>query len=123
MSETMRSRDISWPEFYGSELADLVAFLYFLPFNDPAGDSERGAEVFQARSCVECHGKENADNEAPYLEGSETTASASELVAAMWNHAPTMKKAILNEGRRWPQLTGQDLQDLLAFFADGATTE
>jgi len=119
MSETMRSRGIGWPEFHGSELADLVAFLYFLPFNDPAGDSERGAEVFKARSCVECHGKENAENEAPYLEGSETTASASELVAAMWNHAPTMKKAILNEGRRWPQLTGQDLQDLLSFFADG----
>ncbi|MEJ2085966.1 MAG: c-type cytochrome [Acidobacteriota bacterium] len=116
MSETMRARGIGWPELENSELADLVAFLYFLPFDDPPGDPQRGAEVFSARSCADCHGQEASDVEAPTLGDSPMIASSSALVSAMWNHAPTMKKAILREGRPWPDLAGEDLRDLLAFL-------
>jgi mono/diheme cytochrome c family protein len=123
MNETMRALGIGWPEFQNSEMADLVSFLFFLPFDDPVGDSERGAEVFRLHACVECHGETGSGGESPSLDGSDVVSAPSSLVAAMWNHAPTMKTAILGEGRRWPQLTGQDLRDLLAFFADGATTE
>ena len=118
MSETMRSRGIGWPEFQDSELADLISYLYFLPFADTAGDSARGAEVFQTRSCAECHGEMEGEGNAPPLGRTDVTSSPSALVAAMWNHAPTMKTAILSQGRRWPQLTGQDLRDLLAYLAD-----
>ena len=120
MSKTMRSRGIGWPEFHGSELADLISYLYFLPFDDGAGDPARGAEVFQNRSCAGCHSDVNDGGNVPPLGRTEVTSSPSALVAAMWNHAPTMKTAILSEGKRWPQLTGQDLRDLLAFFVDDA---
>lgn len=110
MSDTMRARGIGWPEFEDSELADLVAFLYFLPFTDPPGDPELGSEVFQQRSCVECH----AGSEAELAAGA--AASVDDMVAAMWNHAPVMKKAILGEGRPWPELTGGDLRDLYAYL-------
>ena len=113
-------RGIGWPEFQNSEMADLVSFLYFLPFDDSVGDPSRGAEVFRKHACVECHGENGSGGEAPSLEGSGPVSTPSSLVAAMWNHAPTMKTAILGEGRRWPQLTGQDLRDLLALFEDGA---
>ena len=116
MSDTMRSRGIGWPEFEDSELADLVAFLYFLPFADPPGDAQRGAEVFHRRSCAECH----AGSEEQLA---TAASSSSELVAAMWDPAPVMKKAILSEGRHWPELTGDDLRDLYAYFqvAGGGT--
>ena len=91
--------------------------------DDPIGDSKRGAEVFQTKSCAECHDDGSGTGGAPALGGSEVTSSPSALVAAMWNHAPTMKAAILSEGRRWPQLTGQDLRDLLALFAESGSTE
>ena len=118
MSETMRSRGMGWPEFQESELADLVSYLYFLPFDDPAGDPERGAEVYRTRSCAACHSDDDGQADAPALGPSTVTSSPSALVAAMWNHAPTMKAAILSQGKRWPQLTGQDLRDLVAYLAD-----
>ena len=123
MNETMRAMGIGWPEFQNSEMADLVSFLYFLPFEDSVGDPSRGAEVFRKHACVECHGENGSGGEAPSLEGSGPVSTPSSLVAAMWNHAPTMKTAILGEGRPWPQLTGQDLRDLLALFEDGALME
>ena len=119
MSDTMRSRGIGWPKFENSELADLVAFLYFLPFADPPGDPQRGAGVFQQRSCAECHGGPeglSAAEAGPDLNAAESVASSAALVAAMWNHAPVMKKAILGEGRPWPELTGAELRDLYSYL-------
>jgi len=119
MSDTMHSRGIGWPEFAESELADLVAFLYFLPFADPPGDPERGAVVFEKQSCAECHAgtaEESAAEMGPELMGTEVVASSAGLVATMWNHAPVMKRAILGEGRPWPELTGEDLRDLRSYL-------
>ena len=119
MRDTMQQRGIGWPEFQDSELADLVAFLYFLPFRDSFGDSERGAEVFRDRSCGGCHGDAGASEtgpSGPELSGTGDPASPASMVAAMWNHAPVMKKAILGEGRPWPELTGRDLRDLRAYL-------
>jgi cytochrome c2 len=38
MQDAMRDRDIGWPRFADSELADLTAFLYFLSFDNPPGN-------------------------------------------------------------------------------------
>ena len=121
MRSTMQEKGIGWPEFRESELADLVAFLYFLPFEDPVGDPQQGASVFRDRSCDHCHRadlptQEGAGAAGPELSGTVATASESSMVAAMWNHAPIMKKAILGEGRPWPELTGQNMRDLRAFL-------
>ncbi len=120
MSDAMRQRGIGWPEFTDSQLADLVAFLYFLPFKDPAGDADRGAEVFTDGRCAECHASTQSSEptvlEGPLLVGGRATTTEAALVAAMWNHAPIMKRAILRKGRRWPELSGSDLRDLLEFL-------
>lgn len=117
MSETMRLQGLGWPRLTTAELADLVAYLYFLPFADAPGQSRRGAEVFDDRSCAACHTSADASHPGPDLLGGGAATSAEALVAAMWNHAPVMKEAILGEGRPWPELSGQDLRDLLAFLA------
>lgn len=127
MRATMQQRGIGWPEFHDSELADLVAFLYFLPFGDPPGDPDRGEEVFRDRSCSGCHGGDatgaaEAATSGPELTGSGDPDSSASMVAAMWNHAPIMKKAILREGRSWPELSGQDLRDLRAYLLRRTTT-
>jgi mono/diheme cytochrome c family protein len=120
MSDGMEQRGIGWPVFTDSELADLVAFLYFLPFADPPGDADRGAGVFADRRCAECHASTQSSEptvlEGPLLVGGSATTTEAALVAAMWNHAPIMKRAILREGRRWPELSGSDLRDLLEFL-------
>jgi mono/diheme cytochrome c family protein len=123
MRSTMQARGIGWPEFQDSELADLVAYLYFLPFSDPIGDPRQGGSVFGDRSCIDCHSGDAAARDAigapgPELSGTTATASEASMVAEMWNHAPIMKKAILRAGRPWPELTGQNLRDLRAYLSE-----
>jgi len=121
MNDAMRARGIDWPRFENSELADLVAFLYFLPFSDRPGDAFMGEEVFSNRSCDVCHSPSGIQEDripitAPDLAGSTVASSPAALVAAMWNHAPIMREAILAEGRPWPELSGGDLRNLRSFL-------
>lgn len=117
MNASMVRQGIAWPHLTAEELADLIAFLYYLPFADLPGSAQRGAEVFASRSCASCHsGGKASGQRGPDLTGSPATRSPAALVAAMWNHAPVMKTAILGEGRPWPELSGQDLRDLLAYL-------
>ncbi len=120
MSGAMSSRGIDWPSFRDSELADLLAFLYFLPFRDPPGNEGRGERLFRERSCGGCHsgtGTPALGEAAADLTGGQAIDSPAALVAAMWKHAPIMQKAILGQGRRWPELSGSDLRDLMAYLA------
>jgi mono/diheme cytochrome c family protein len=117
MSDAMRARGFGWPQFTTPELADLIAFLYFLPFTDPPGDATQGAQVFASRSCAECHGGGDGAHEGPDLAASGAAGTHADFVAAMWNHAPLMKESILGEGKPWPELSGGDLRDILAYLA------
>ncbi len=116
MDAKRRQLGLRWPSLTADELADLIAFLYFLPFDDPIGDPRRGAEVFTARSCNDCHG--GAAGAAPQLAdlSAADAKSAAAFVASMWSHAPVMRETILAEGKAWPELSGADLRDLLAFL-------
>jgi mono/diheme cytochrome c family protein len=117
MIARMREKGVAWPSFTTTELADLIAYLYFLPFADPPGDAQLGEQAFKTRSCADCHSDDAASTHpGPDLLQSEVTKSSPSLVAAMWNHAPFMKQAILGEGRPWPELTGDDLRNLLAYL-------
>ncbi|MFQ5528017.1 MAG: c-type cytochrome [Thermoanaerobaculia bacterium] len=117
MSDAMRSRGLGWPSFSTAELADLIAFLYFLPFADHPGDPLRGKDAFAANACAECHGGgRGSAHEGPDLVGTAAVQSSPAFVAALWSHAPVMKEAILGEGKPWPELTGEDLRNLLAYL-------
>lgn len=116
MRVAMEARGVPWPHFEGPELADLVAFLYFLPFSDPPGDAERGSSLFRERSCADCHAGTATESGAPDLIGSDAVQSPAALVAAMWSHAPVMRLEVLAEGRPWPQLDGSELRDLYAYL-------
>lgn len=119
MHGLMVKRGIGWPTFTTEELADLLAFVYYLPFSDPPGNPTRGAAVFEERSCSNCHAPEaKGEHAGPDLIGGTAGSSPETLVAAMWSHAPFMAEAILAEGRPWPELNGQQLRDLLAFLKE-----
>jgi mono/diheme cytochrome c family protein len=124
MRDAMTARGLDWPEFRNTELADLVAYLYFIPFFDQAGDPTRGETVYSEGPCDDCHSaggvREGLSTaSAPDLMSSSAAASPASLVTAMWNHAPVMRSAILQQGRPWPELTGEDLRDLRAYFLRG----
>jgi mono/diheme cytochrome c family protein len=78
---------------------------------------ELGSLVFRRKGCANCHG-ENAvgSGSAPSLRGRESLSSLPQLVTAMWNHAPRMWDAMDNQGLGYPDLSYQEMGQLVSFL-------
>jgi cytochrome c2 len=114
MNDWMRSRGIRFPRFEGNEMADLIAYLYFLGFVGEEGDPEHGRAVFQRKGCASCH--EGPGASAPDLSGNELAADPIALSTAMWNHAPEMHELMAERAVAWPKFELGDMKDLAAYL-------
>jgi len=119
MHDRMRARGIQFPRFAGTEMADLIAYLYFLGFFGDAGDATRGSAVFTERGCAQCHTA--GDDKAISLATSAVVADPIALAAAMWNHAPDMHQRMAERAIAWPKFDPGDMADLSAFLRRMAT--
>ncbi|UCG76004.1 MAG: c-type cytochrome [Gemmatimonadota bacterium] len=115
MWQAMRARGISFPYFEGSEMADLIAFLYYLRFYETEGDVRVGARLYVTKGCAACHGRDQA-SEAPDLADSGAVLSPLGLATAMWEHAPAMFDMAEQEHREWPRFEGDEMRDLSAYL-------
>ncbi len=119
MAELMKEQKISWPKFSGNEMADLIAYLYFLKFAGKTGDPREGQKVFAQKGCVHCHGADAKGGEfAPDLTKSKGLVSAIDMVQIIWNHAPVMEEKIAEKVIRWPEFSGKEMRDLYAYLHD-----
>ncbi len=96
-----------------TELADLVAFLYFVDFSDAPADVERGKRLFSKRGCSSCHvpGDGPGSKEAP-------ASSRWDLLARMWSTVPKMIERADELGVDWPRLEDGELKDLTAYVLE-----
>jgi mono/diheme cytochrome c family protein len=104
--------------------ADLFAYFYSVHFFDKAGDAGRGKRLFHERTCDSCHGLTNSPNpSAPPVSKWQALGDPIELTQAMWNHAGSIYAELQQKKMGWPQLSSQDLSDLLVYFRNlpGAT--
>jgi mono/diheme cytochrome c family protein len=111
-----------WPEFMGSDMNDLVAYVQdgsqAARASENAGNAERGWKVFQAR-CIQCHSvRGNGGKLGPEL-GPEhdlplTTAA---FASVLWNHAPAMLRLGRENSIAMPILWRDEMADLTAFLA------
>lgn len=117
MASSMKEKEIRYPKFSGKEMADLIAYLYFLQFKDQPGSAQTGKKVFMEKGCNQCHG-DNARGKdyAPDLTESHALSSPFNMVQIMWNHAPTMEERISEKTLEWPEFSGQEMRDLYAFL-------
>lgn len=109
------------PTFSPKEMADLLAYLYFLHFVDEPGNPSRGAKGFTALGCAKCHaidGRRAEWKEVDLARYKEVT-NPLEVVAGMWNHGPEIEKAMREKGIGWPKMKKGDLADLLEFLTRG----
>lgn len=105
------------PTFSGTEMADLVAYLYFVGFFDPPGDPTRGRGVFVSKGCVRCHAVNGKGGTVgPDLARSEAVLSPVEAARLMWNHAPFMEARMKELGISWPLFEANEMADLLAYL-------
>lgn len=105
------------PEFTEQEMADLVAYIYFLNYFDPLPDLAAGRRLFADKQCASCHAVGGgAQGTGPDLSVSQKTASAIEMVAAMWNHTPFMQSLMKEKQITWPRFEKGELNNLLGYI-------
>jgi mono/diheme cytochrome c family protein len=105
------------PKFTSKEMADLMAYLYFLHFVDESGNPSRGKKMFQEKGCSKCHGPDGK-GEAMQIDLSkyEKASNPMEVVAGIWNHGEEIEKAMGEKGIAWPRFETGELSDLLKFI-------
>jgi mono/diheme cytochrome c family protein len=97
--------------------ADLFAYFYSAHFFDKPGDAGRGKRLFHERTCDTCHGLTKSPNPAaPPVAKWQSLADPIELTQTMWNHSGAMYAEMQQKNMAWPQLSSQDLSDLLVYF-------
>jgi mono/diheme cytochrome c family protein len=105
----MQRAGVARPTFAGTEMADIVSYLYFLRYSDKAGDPAAGKQLYTDKGCARCHSPVHS------LGASDALNSPINLMAAMWNHAPVMEKLIQEEGLDWPIFQGDEMRDLIEY--------
>jgi mono/diheme cytochrome c family protein len=111
-----KSRSVARPAMDEQQAADLFAFFYSLRLFEQPGDAGRGKSLFTSKQCADCHGIDE-----PKVPGAKpiaewTTASDPlALIETMWNHSTAMRDEMARLKIHLPQLTGQNLADLLVY--------
>jgi mono/diheme cytochrome c family protein len=108
------------PSLSEEDMAHILAFLYQAGSSDPAGDPKAGERVYNEKGCVHCHSAGSGGSRAPDLKGVAASGDPVAWMHAMWNHAQAMVGPITTELHTWPQFTGQQMSDLIAYVTAGA---
>ncbi len=115
MIDFMTKEAMEYPLFEGNEMADLIAYLYFLGFEDLPGDTDEGELVYVDKGCASCH-DEDSRGVGPDLSNLKSFNSRIKILQRMWNHASRMEDLLLIQNNEWPELTTKEMQDLYAFI-------
>jgi cytochrome c2 len=124
MSEAMELRGVDRPDFQGTEILDLIAYLESVstvPIEGPLyvlpGRAESGRVVFVEKRCNECHSVQGVGGHiGPDLAEQGRQWGLTEFAAAMWNKQPEMMEAARKKGMRLPQVGAVEMADLVAYL-------
>ena len=115
MWASMRERTIRAGDLDEQAAADLFAYFYSARFFERPGDAGRGKRVLE-RGCAPCHGLNSPiEPGVPSVSQWRSVNNPFALVEAMWNHLPRMQAAAGARHMALPQLSAQDLVDLLVY--------
>jgi cytochrome c2 len=114
MNAEFARRSVARPAFAGQEMADLIAYLYFVNYANVRGIPFRGGQIF-SRRCASCHtlGRQSVGPDLLTAAGLDQPVG---IIASMWNHATAMEQQSSHRGRGWPRLERGETADLTAFL-------
>jgi mono/diheme cytochrome c family protein len=106
------------PKFTPKEMADLLAYLYFLHFVDEPGIPNNGKRTFSEAGCSRCHGLDGKPGEWMNISLSkyQKVLNPMEIVAGIWNHSTEIERAMKEKGISWPRFKKGEMADLLEFI-------
>lgn len=117
MWEAMRQRGIVKATLPPESAADLFAFFYSSRFFEKPGDAGRGKQLFSSKHCAVCHGiTESKAEGAPPVAKWESLGDPVALAQQMWNHGIKMSSALKKMHLARPELTSQELTDILVYL-------
>jgi mono/diheme cytochrome c family protein len=123
MAEKMRAMGIERPTFKRNELVDIIAFIT-ASARDTGGDTAqvvpgtpaRGERLFRDKQCAACHTIAGAGGTVGPELGRAHHVSLTQFAGLMWNHGPTMWARMKERGVAVPELTGQEMADIVAYL-------
>lgn len=117
MDEKMNELRLMRPRFEGSELTDLIAFLYFLNYFDEPGDPKSGKSLFNEKHCIECHaiGREGGRT-GPRLDTLARGTPPLQIAQDLWNHGPVMVAMMRGRNLEVPTFRGTEIIDLFTYL-------
>jgi mono/diheme cytochrome c family protein len=124
MADAMKAKGIERPTFRGRELVDVIAYVNATARDTGGptvqvvpGTPERGRTLFQDKRCALCHavGGRRAGI-GPTFGPRAHHVSLTEFAGLMWNHGPKMWERMKARGIAVPQLTGQEMADIVAYI-------
>jgi cytochrome c2 len=118
MWRQIRKGNNPYPQLNSQQMADILAFLYQASSIDRAGDPGSGQRVFSQKGCVHCHAVGGSGGKAaPELSRIAAGGDANDWACAMLNHAGSMIAPIRSTLGQWPQFTGTEMNDLIAYVS------
>lgn len=117
MWAAMAKENVPIPQVNADQAADLFAYFYAARFFEKPGEAERGKRLFQEKHCSDCHSLTAAGGGVgPPVEKWESLTAPIILIEHMWNHQTQMHNAMAARGIQWPQISTQELDDMLVYL-------
>lgn len=117
MWAAMEKKGVARPELSDQQAADLFVYFFAARYFEEPGDARRGARVFLAKRCAECHGIGS-----PLRPGIQPVAAWKSLAdpialaQQMWNHSREMKPELDRMRIPYPRLSAMEMTDLLVYL-------
>jgi cytochrome c2 len=95
-----------------------IALLLAIPLQAQLGDSTKGAQLLRDKGCTLCHSIEGVGGSAAPDFARATTRgySSATMAALLWNHGPSMWRAMRGQGMDVPSLTEEDMRNIYTYF-------
>ncbi len=116
MTTAMQSRGTDIPHLGGGEMADLVAYLYSVQYFAESGDSFEGRRLLSAKGCLACHSLAGAGGDSAGDLARTELGSAAGVISSLWNHSLFMESEYEDRGESWPELSAEEMADIMAFL-------
>ncbi len=122
MWRQIRQANRPFPELSAQEMADMLEFLFQASSLDGPGNKDTGERVFAEKGCSHCHSvRGTGGSTAPDLSAVAAGGDSSAWTGAMLNHAGSMVGPITSTLGQWPQFSGSEMNDLIAFVGAPGT--